>query len=58
MRPPCPIWPPSPDFKWSQSDRDVEIALDYLRRAGIAWSAQPTSEEVGREYERMWRQTR
>jgi len=38
------------------SDRDVEIALDYLRRAGIAWSAQPTSEEVGREYERMWRQ--
>ncbi len=38
------------------SDRDIEVALDYLRRVGIAWSAQPTSEEVGQEYERMWRQ--
>jgi PAS domain S-box-containing protein len=37
-------------------DRDIEIALGYLRRVGIAWSAQPTSEEVAHEYERMWRQ--
>ncbi|MBR0714938.1 AAA family ATPase [Bradyrhizobium liaoningense] len=38
------------------NDRDVEIALDYLRRVGIDWSARPTSEEVAQEYERMWRQ--
>jgi PAS domain S-box-containing protein len=37
-------------------DRDVEIALAYLRRVGIVWSACPTPEEVSREYERMWRQ--
>ena len=37
-------------------DRDVEVGLGYLRRVGIAWSAQPTSEEVAQEYERMWRQ--
>ena len=38
------------------NDRDVEVGLGYLRRVGIAWSAQPTSEEVAQEYERMWRQ--
>ena len=38
------------------NDRDVEVGLSYLRRVGIAWSAQPTSEEVAQEYERMWRQ--
>jgi PAS domain S-box-containing protein len=38
------------------NDRDVEIGLGYLRRVGIVWSAQPTSDEVGQEYERMWRQ--
>ena len=37
------------------NDRDVEVGLSYLRRVGIAWSAQPTSEEVAQEYERMWR---
>ena len=37
-------------------DRDVEIALAYLRRVGIVWSACPTPEELSREYERMWRQ--
>src|SRR6185369_8265874 len=31
-------------------------ALAYLRRVGIAWSAEPSSEDVSREYERMWRQ--
>lgn len=43
-------------LRMERNDRDVEIALDYLRRVGIAWSAHPTSQEVGREYERMWRQ--
>ena len=38
------------------NDRDIEVGLDYLRRVGIAWSAQPTPEEVRQEYERMWRQ--
>ena len=38
------------------NDRDVEVGLDYLRRVGIAWSAQPTPEEVEQEYARMWRQ--
>ncbi|UWU95714.1 AAA family ATPase [Bradyrhizobium sp. CB1015] len=42
-------------LRMEPSDRDIEIALDYLRRVGIAWSAHPASEEVGREYERMWR---
>ena len=37
-------------------DRDIEVALAYLRRVGIAWSAEPSSEEVKQEYERMWRQ--
>jgi PAS domain S-box-containing protein len=40
-----------------RSDRSVEVALDYLRRVGIAWSAHPTQDEVRREYERMWQQT-
>ncbi|MEA2946406.1 MAG: hypothetical protein QOI40_1736, partial [Alphaproteobacteria bacterium] len=38
------------------NDRDVEIGLAYLRRVGIEWPVQPTTEEVGEEYERMWRQ--
>ena len=37
------------------NDRDIEIGLAYLRRVGIDWAAQPTSEEVAQEYERMWR---
>ncbi|WP_437539210.1 ATP-binding sensor histidine kinase [Sorangium sp. So ce726] len=32
----------------------VEICLDFLRRAGIAWAPHPTDEEVRQEYERMW----
>ncbi|MGV7216327.1 AAA family ATPase [Bradyrhizobium sp. UFLA05-112] len=43
-------------LRMEPSDRDVEVALDYLRRVGIAWSSHPTSEEVEREYERMWQQ--
>ncbi|WP_256806254.1 AAA family ATPase [Bradyrhizobium sp. Bra64] len=43
-------------LRMEPSDRDVEIALGYLHRVGIAWSAHPTPEEVRQEYERMWRQ--
>jgi PAS domain S-box-containing protein len=39
-----------------RSDRSVEVALDYLRRVGVAWSAHPTQDEVRREYERLWQQ--
>jgi PAS domain S-box-containing protein len=39
-----------------RSDRSVEVALDYLRRVGVAWSAHPTQDEVRREYELMWQQ--
>ena len=37
-------------------DRAIEAGLEYLRRSGPAWSAQPTLEDVREEYERMWRQ--
>lgn len=37
------------------NDRDIEIGLAYLRRVGIVWPAQPTSQEVAQEYDRMWR---
>src|SRR5215469_8512490 len=36
-----------------QSDRAVEAGLEYLRRAGIDWSAHPTNDEVRLEYERI-----
>jgi PAS domain S-box-containing protein len=39
-----------------RSDRSVEVALDYLRNVGVAWSAHPTQDEVRREYELMWQQ--
>ncbi len=39
-----------------RSDSAVEACLNYLRHAGIPWSAHPTNEEVQREYERLWRQ--
>ncbi|CAB3749088.1 trifunctional serine/threonine-protein kinase/ATP-binding protein/sensor histidine kinase [Paraburkholderia humisilvae] len=39
-----------------RSDRSIEVALDYLRRVGVTWSAHPTQDEVRREHERMWQQ--
>ena len=39
-----------------RSDRSIEVALDYLRHVGVAWSAHPTQDEVRREYELMWQQ--
>ena len=41
---------------FDQSDRGVEVCLDYLRRSGIDWSPHPTDDEVRREYERIWSQ--
>ncbi|HME03482.1 MAG TPA: serine/threonine-protein kinase PknK, partial [Solirubrobacteraceae bacterium] len=38
-----------------RSDRAVEVCLDYLRQAGVAWSTHPTKEEVREEYEAIWR---
>ena len=35
-------------------DRGIEICLEYLRRDGMTWSAHPTSDEVQREYDRIW----
>ena len=37
-------------------DGAVEVGVEYLRRVGVAWSEQPTQEEVRQEYTRMWRQ--
>jgi len=39
-----------------QSDRAVEVGLEYLRRIGVDWSPHPTKEEVREEYEQIWRQ--
>jgi len=39
-----------------QSDRGVEVALEYLRNGGTDWSMHPTREEVVREYDRIWSQ--
>ena len=35
-------------------DRGIEICLEHLRRGGTNWSAHPTSDEVQREYDRIW----
>ena len=37
-----------------RSDRGVEVFLEYLRRGGTDWSPHPTSDEVLREYDRIW----
>jgi PAS domain S-box-containing protein len=39
-----------------RSDRGVEVCLEYLQRGGARWSPHPTSDEVRREYERIWSQ--
>ncbi len=39
-----------------RSDSAVDACLNYLRHAGIPWSAHPTNEEVQREYEHLWEQ--
>ncbi len=37
-----------------QSDRSVDIFLEYLRRTGTDWVRHPTREEVIQEYDRIW----
>jgi PAS domain S-box-containing protein len=39
-----------------QSDRGIEVALEYLRNGGTDWSLHPTREEVVSEYNRIWAQ--
>jgi PAS domain S-box-containing protein len=39
-----------------QSDRGVQVCLEYLERNGTYWSPRPTSDEVRREYDRIWSQ--
>jgi len=39
-----------------QINRAVEICLEYLRRGGTDWSPHATSDEVMREYDRIWSQ--
>jgi PAS domain S-box-containing protein len=38
----------------NQSDRAVDVCVEYLRHLGIEWSPHPTEEEARREYERIW----
>jgi len=38
-----------------QSDRAVDVGLDYLRHLGVEWSPHPPAEEGRREYERIWK---
>ncbi|MGH9762904.1 MAG: histidine kinase, partial [Blastocatellia bacterium] len=37
-----------------QSDRGVEVCLDYLRRTGTDWALRPSREEVLQEYNQIW----
>ena len=39
-----------------QSDRAIQVCLDYLRHLGIEWPPHPTEEEARCEYERIWSQ--
>jgi PAS domain S-box-containing protein len=38
-----------------QSDRSVEVGLEYLRQVGVDFSPHPTDEDVQQEYGRLWR---
>ena len=38
----------------NQSDRAIEVGLEYLRHAGIHWSSRPAAEEVEQEFQRLW----
>lgn len=39
-----------------RSERAVEVCLECLRRRGTTWSPHPASDEVKREYDRIWSQ--
>ncbi|MBV8417683.1 MAG: serine/threonine-protein kinase PknK, partial [Verrucomicrobia bacterium] len=38
-----------------QTDRAVDVSLDYLRYRGVEWSPHPPAEDGRREYERIWK---
>ncbi|WP_321931985.1 trifunctional serine/threonine-protein kinase/ATP-binding protein/sensor histidine kinase [Paraburkholderia guartelaensis] len=37
-----------------QSDRGLEVFLEWLRREGTVWPKHPTRQDATREYERIW----
>src|SRR5258705_10501421 len=37
-----------------QSNRGVDVFLDWLRQQGTVWSNHPTRDDVMREYEQIW----
>jgi PAS domain S-box-containing protein len=37
-----------------QTDRGVEMCLEYLRRGGTDWPPHPTPDQAQREYDRIW----
>ena len=39
-----------------QTDRGVEVCLEYLRRGGTDWSPHPAPDQAQREYDRIWSQ--
>jgi PAS domain S-box-containing protein len=39
-----------------RADRAIEIALDFLRLAGIPWSPRPSDADVAQEFDRIWQQ--
>jgi PAS domain S-box-containing protein len=39
-----------------QTDRGVEVCLEYLRRGGTDWPPHPTRDQAQREYDRIWSQ--
>jgi predicted ATPase/two-component sensor histidine kinase/GAF domain-containing protein len=38
-----------------QTDRAIEVGLNYLHRIGIGWSSHPGEEDFRQEYDEMWR---
>jgi predicted ATPase/serine/threonine protein kinase/signal transduction histidine kinase len=40
----------------NQTDRAVEVCLEYLRYVRIEWSPHPSKDDVDREYSKLWRQ--
>ena len=38
----------------SQSDRAIEVCLEFLRSVGVSWSAHASDEDVAHEYEQLW----
>jgi PAS domain S-box-containing protein len=39
-----------------QSDRGVDVCLEYLQRDGVRWSPHPKADDIRHEYDRIWQQ--